>query len=335
MNDFEIIEWLLEGDISIQYQVYRDLLHTEHPELQNRISTEGWGARLLSKKRPNGHWGRKFYQTKWTSSHYTLLDLRNLCISPNLSVAKETVNLIADYEKGPDGGITPAETIGKSDICVNGMFLNYASYFGLESKKLESVVDFILSQSMLDGGFNCKKNRSGAKHSSLHSTISVLEGVEEYIRNGYVYRKEELKAIQEAANEFILMHRLYISDKTGKIINPSFLRLSYPSRWRYDILRALDYFRYSETAWDERMAPAIKVLLKKQRKDNRWPLQAKHPGAVHFDMERAGFPSRWNTLRAMRVLHYFDTNTKKNNNYENIINSPATDFRPLELQANG
>ena len=334
MNDIEILEWLLEGDVSIQYQVYRDLLHTEHKEIQEKIAHEGWGARLLSKRKPSGHWGRKFYQPKWTSSHYTLLDLRNLCITPNVPEILETVNLIADFEKGPDGGITAAETTGKSDVCVNGMFLNYACYFGIDSKKLESVIDFILSQQMADGGYNCKKNRSMAKHSSLHTTIAVLEGIEEYLRNGYLYRKEELEQAKADAREFILVHQLYISDRTGKIINPAFLQLSFPSRWRYDILRALEYFRYSGSPWDKRMLPAIKVLLKKHRKDNRWPLQAKHPGAVHFQMERPGKPSRWNTLRAMRVLHYFDTITNKNKDYETPMDHILAGNSTLELQAN-
>ncbi len=326
MNQNEIVDWLLEGDVAIQYQVYRDILGTERADLQQRITTEGWGAQFLSKRNAHGHWGQKFYQPKWISSHYTLLDLRNLCISPNTPQIRETINLIADKEKTPDGGVNPKETIKNSDVCVNGMFLNYACYFGLDSKKLESVIDFVLSQSMPDGGFNCQKNRSGARHSSLHSTISVLEGIEEYLRNGYGYRKEELEKTKAQAKEFVLIHKLYISDRTGEIINPSFLRLSYPSRWRYDILRALDYFRYTQTEWDERMLPAITVLLKKRRKDNRWPLQAKHPGEVHFDMERAGMPSRWNTLRAIRVLNFLKTNHKTPNNHEDTIDTSNAGF---------
>ena len=311
-NTQEIVNWLLEGDVSIQYQVYRDLLSMERTDLRNRIATEGWGAKFLSKRRADGHWGRKFYQPKWTSSHYTLLDLRNLNIDPGHSLIRKSVDMIAMEEKGPDGGITPAGTVKSSDVCLNGMFLNYASYFQTDEEKLKSVVDFILSQRLADGGFNCQSNRSGAAHSSLHSTLSVLEGITEYEFNGYTYRLEELKEAEHSSKEFILVHQLFISDRTGEIINKDFLRFSYPCRWRYDILKALDYFQYSKTAWDERMKPAIQVLLKKRNNDLTWNLQAKHQGQVHFEMEKTGKPGRWNTLRALRVLKHLGF---ENSNY--------------------
>lgn len=305
MNNKEIIKWLLEGDVAIQYQVYRDLLLIDCEDLRNKISTEGWGAEFLSRRRTDGHWGRKFYQPKWTSSHYTLLDLRNLCIAPDNSLIRESVDMIAAHEKGPDGGINPSGTIQESDVCLNGMFLNYASYFKTDREKLKSIVDFILSQLMEDGGFNCRSNRSGAVHSSLHSTLSVLEGITEYEFNGYTYRLDELKKAEQSSRKFILLHQLYLSDRTGEIIHKDFLKLSYPGRWKYDILKALDYFCYSGTKWDDRMKPAIEVLIRKKKKDNRWSLQAKHPGQVHFEMEKAGLPGWWNTLRALRVLKHF------------------------------
>ena len=305
--EFEkIIDWLLAGDVSIQFQVQRDLLGNNREDLRERISIEGWGSAFLSHRKNNGHWGIKFYQPKWTSTHYTILDLRNLYISPGDELIKESVDKIVRHEKGPDGGINPSNTIKNSDVCLNGMFLNYASYFKTDQKSLETVVDFILSQIMTDGGFNCRFNRSGARHSSLHSTLSVLEGVTEYELNEYKYRLEELKQAVLAAREFILAHQLYLSDRTGKIIHKDFLRLSYPRRWRYDILSALDYFRYANLRWDDRMKPAINVLLEKRNKDGTWNLQAKIPGQTHFDMENAGKPSRWNTLRALRVLKHFE-----------------------------
>jgi hypothetical protein len=155
---------------------------------------------------------------------------------------------------------------------------------------------------MPDGGFNCKRNREGARHSSMHSTISLLEGMLEYGRRGYDYRLGELEQTASEAREFLLMHELYKSDHTGEIINKNFLRLSFPGRWYYDILRALDYFQDAGVGWDERLSPAIGVILNKRKPDGRWPLQAKIPGKVHFEMEKAGKPSRWNTLRALRVL---------------------------------
>lgn len=302
-----IIKWLLEGDISIQYQTKRDLLNKSESNISSlraRIAREGWGHRFLKRQNENGHWGISFYQPKWTCSHYTLLDLRNLCC-PRTEGIQKAISIIVDENKSEDGGINPHREIRESDVCINGMFLNYASFYRTEEEKLKSVVDNIISQQLSDGGFNCRLNRSGAKHSSLHSTISCIEGISEYIKRDYTYRIDELKEIERDSQEFILRHRLYKSDKTGKIISNNFTMLSYPSRWKYDILRALEYFAQAEVPYDDRMEDALRLLLKKQRNDSTWPVQAKHAGQVHFDMEETGKPSRWNTLRAMRVLDYY------------------------------
>lgn len=301
----QIIQWLLEGDVAIQYHVHRDLLSTQREDLRARIATEGWGAQFLACQKLNGHWGRTFYQPKWTSTHYTLLDLKNLGITPTHPSIRSTITMLLEEEKADDGGINPAKTIKQSDICVNGMFLNYASYFGMPEADLQSIVDFLLQRQMQDGGFNCRSNRSGAVHSSLHSTVSVLEGIVEYRQRSYTYRLDELRAVEAASTEFILVHQLFRSDRTGAIINDAFLRLSYPSRWKYDILRALDCFQSAKVPYDERMCPALQVLLEKRRKDGRWNLQAKYPGQTHVEMETARHPSRWNTLRALRVLKHY------------------------------
>jgi hypothetical protein len=299
------IQWLLEGDVSIQYQVHRDLLNSDRPQLRERIATEGWGAEFLQLRNQNGHWGRGFYQPKWISTHYTVLDLKNLGIAPHQQAISQSISLILRDNISQDGGVNPAVTIEQSDVCVNGMFLNYACYFKVEREALHSIVDFVISQQMEDGGFNCQLNQGGAVHSSLHSTISLLEGILEYAWNGYNYRLAELTQIAAEAREFILQHRLFRSDHTGEIIDKRYLMLSYPSRWRYDILRALDYFYFAEIPYDPRMQEAFEVLHKKRRKDGTWPLQAKHPGQTHFEMEKPGKPSRWNTLRALRVLNYY------------------------------
>ncbi len=306
MNFKEIIQWLLQGDVAIQYQVYRDLLSTERKDLQKRIAKEGWGAHFLSKRGYNGHWGREFYYPKWSSTHYTLLDLRNLCISPDNSPIQESIDMILKTCKTNDGGILLLKA-KKSDVCVNGMFLNYASYFRADESELKSVIDHLLQEHMADGGFNCRSNRSGAVHSSLHSTLSVLEGFTEYKRNGYSYRMAEVERAIGTAKEFVLIHQLFLSDRTGDIIDKRFLKLSYPRRWKYDILSALDYFQYAGSKWDDRMRPAIDVLLKKRNKDGTWNMQAKHSGQTHFDMEKAGKPSRINTLRALRMLVHFES----------------------------
>ena len=192
MTDAEIIDWLLEGDPAIQYQTYRDLLGEDRPDIRARIATEGWGARFLACRNDDGSWGQRFYQPKWTSTHYTLLDLRTLCIAPDHPLIRESILDVLGDLKGLDGGILCSHANNVSDVCLNGMFLNYASYFGKPEDRLRSIVDFLLTEHMADGGFNCLSNRSGARHSSMHSTLSVLEGLQEYGDNGYSYRLNEL-----------------------------------------------------------------------------------------------------------------------------------------------
>jgi hypothetical protein len=305
LDDQQLIDWLLTGDVSIQYQVHRDLLATEKPNMRERIAREGWGAEFLSYRKKEGHWGQRFYQPKWISTHYTILDLKNLAISPQNEAILASISQVIQTLKGPDGGILPIGVTKTSDMCINGMFLNYASYFGAKEDDLQSIVDCLLAEHMDDGGFNCNSNTKGATHSSMHTTISVLEGILEYEKNGFKYRLAELKEAERKSIEFLLQHRLFRSDRTGEIIDKKWIMLSFPSRWKYDILRALDYFQFVGIEYDPRMQDAIDILEKKRRKDNKWPVQAKHPGQTHFDMEKTGGPSRWNTLRALRVLKHF------------------------------
>ncbi len=301
-----LIKWLLDGDVAVQFQVHRDLLGTEKTDLRDRISQEGWGARFLSIRHKAGHWGQRFYQPKWISTHYSILDLKNLLISPDCPPIRESIVQVLDTLKGEDGGVSPFGAEQKCDVCVNGMFLNYATYFMIPEDRLTSIVDFLLTEHMKDGGFNCRSNFSGATHSSVHSTICVLEGIHEYARNGYTYKLNTLLEVEKTCIDFLLEHRLFRSHRTGEIFDKRMLMLSYPGRWKYDVLRALDYMQMAGIGYDPRMQDALDVLLKKRLKDGTWPNQAKHPGKTHFDMEKTGASSRWNTLRALRVLKHFD-----------------------------
>lgn len=305
MNEDEVISWLIEGDVSIQYQVYRDLLNVDKPGIRDKIGQEGWASLILSFRKPDGQWGQGFYAPKWTSTHYTLLDLKNLNLPPGNKIIDETLHKIFRNNKGSDGGINPSGTVKQSDVCINGMVINYACYFKVMEDDLKSIIDFLLSQKMPDGGFNCRSNRQGAVHSSMHSTMSVLEGIQEYERIGYSYRLDELKQVQGTSEEFLLNHNLFKSDKTGEIININFLKLRYPCRWYYDILRAMDYFQLARREYDHRMGEAIKVIVAKRTKSGKWHLASNHPGKTHIEMEKPGNPSRWNTLRALRVLKHF------------------------------
>ncbi|MCC0025017.1 MAG: hypothetical protein H6874_12440 [Hyphomicrobiaceae bacterium] len=304
----EIAGWLLAGDVSVQYQTRRDLLGEDRPDLQARIATEGWGARILAARNPDTSWGRRFYNPKWTNSHYTLLDLRNLCLPRDNQAARDSVAHILATEKRADGGIGPGSLAHGSDVCVNGMFLNYAAWFGAPEPELHAIIDFVLGEWMPDGGFNCDSTRGHPHHSSLHTTISVLEGFQQLLRSGYTYRADEIREAMASSREFILLHRFYRSDHTGEIIQKSFLSFPVSPRWKYNILRALDYFAQAGIPYDPRMQDALEFIRGKQKPDGLWNANAAHSGAVHFEMEKAGHPSRVITLSALRVLQTYGAN---------------------------
>lgn len=301
MGHDPVVGWLLDGDVSVRFQTTRDLLGRDATALQARIATEGDGATILAARHADGHWGRGFYQPKWTSSHYSLLELRNLGLDPGNPAARETVGLVLEHHKSLDGGLDPRVTVRRSDACVNGMGLNYAAYFGAPEDQLASVVDCLLAGRIADGGFNCRRGPE-VRHSSMHTTLSVLEGITGYERAGHRYRLDELVAARDSGVEFLLRHRLFRSERTGVVIRPEFLRLHHPARWYYDILRCLDAFAAAGIGPDERMSEALDVLGKRRAPDGRWAANRGYPGETHLPPPQAGTPNRWVTLTALRVL---------------------------------
>jgi hypothetical protein len=215
MNYAQMVHWLLAGDVAIQYQIHRDLFGVNRTDLQARIPTEGWG---------NNSWINSGPMVTGEIASTTQMDLYSLHLAgsenagmpQDLPMVKGVLTEILQHNKSADGGINPHTGIGDSDVCINGMFLSYGCYFGVPAQDLESVIDFSLSQKMPDGGFNCRSNRSGAVHSSVHTTLSMLEGFWEYERQGYQYRLGELQAARKNCLEFLLMHRLFRSDHTGR-----------------------------------------------------------------------------------------------------------------------
>ncbi len=302
MEDDVHIKWLMQGDVSIAWQAARDLLGENRPDLRSRIATEGWGKAFLAARNADGFWGERFYAPRWACTHYVLLELQAMGFPPEHPEIRAIVAQILDTHIARDGGLGESVNGLKSDVCINGMFLNYASYFGARANGLRSVIDFLLSMHMPDGGFNCSLNRAGATHSSLHSTTSVLEGFWAYESHGYTYRLAEVQQAAQTARAFILQHRFYKSDRTGKVINKDFLKMPYPPRWRYNTLRALDHFRAAGQPYAPEMQDALAALEARRRADGLWPRMAMIPGKVFFTMEPPRGPSRWNTLLALRVL---------------------------------
>jgi len=300
------ISWLLKGDPAIRWQVKKDLLNLplkDWSSERQEIAYEGWGKRLLVEQNKNHMWGRGLYSPKWISTHYTLMLLRRLGLPPDNDQARQACKLLIDKGTYDDGGINFFASMKHSETCVSGMVLSLWAYFNIPDKRINNLVSFILDQQMVDGGWNCQ-SFNGAAHSSLHTTMSVLEGLWEYEKI-HPEQCERCTRARLRAHEFILQHRLYKSDKTGKQIKPQFTRITFPPRWYYDILRALDYFQDCKAEKDSRFQDAVEVLIRKQR-NGLWPMQSPHPGKVHFILEKTGAASRWNTLRALRVLRWWN-----------------------------
>ena len=309
------IQWLLDGDPAIRWQTLRDLVGAAERTVERerrKVARDGWGARLLARQDPEGTWADGLssdgglYSPKWISTTYTMLMLRDFGLSANNRQARKACKLLLDGGLQRDGGINYgiwAKWTRRSETCVTGMVLSILSYFEYEDARLDTVTDHLLEQQMLDGGWNCRRP-FGATHASVHTTISVLEGLRLY----EVHRGRRVRAVQAAqrrGREFLLVHRLFRSHRTGEIIKPALTRFSFPPRWHYDILRALDYFQAVNAPRDRRLAEAIDIVRSSQCEDGRWLLQHSYRGKTYFEMERLGAPSRWNTLRALRVLDRF------------------------------
>ena len=303
------IQWLLDGDPAIRWQTLRDLAGAPERTIERerqKVARQGWGARLLAKQDREGTWARGLYSPKWTSTTYTMLLLRDFGLPATNRQARKACKLLLDGGLQPDGGInygTWAKWTRGSETCITGMVLSLLSHFEHDDDRLDIIAGHLLKQQMPDGGWNCRRPR-GATHASVNTTISVLEGLRLYeLNRGRKVR--EVRAAQRSGREFLLVHRLFRSHRTGEIIKPVFTRLAFPPRWHYDILRALDYFQAVNAPRDPNMTEAIDIVRSAQC-EGRWPLEHSYQGKTYFEMERLGAPSRWNTLRALRVLRWWE-----------------------------
>lgn len=300
----DVINWLMDGDPSIQYQTTRDLLDkpaAQIEEFQNQIPIKGWGKNFLSQQASSGLWGGGLYGPKWISTHYTLMTLMRLGLPNDNPQAIKACKILLGKGVYHDGGINYFLSLDHSETCVTGMTLSLFSYFNIADEKVKGLKDFLLDQQMNDGGWNCESFK-GARHSSFHTTISALEGLRMYEKKYDV--SYEIEKARRRAHEFLLQHHLFKSDKTGIVVDQRMTRFSFPPRWKYDVMRALDYFQEVDAPHDPRFCDAI-TLIKKKERQGKWPLQQKHTGRIFFDMETPGQPSRMNTLRALRILKWW------------------------------
>jgi hypothetical protein len=307
----DVIDWLLDSDPAVRWQVLQYLNEASAEQVlaeQDRVATQGWCARLLALQGADGQWDGGTYWPlhdddpdgqPWTATTYSLLLLRDFGLNPATPEAKGAVRLVRDNSRWEEGNQPFFE--GETEPCINGMTAALGAYFG---EKVDSVVDRLTHEQLADGGWNCEAER-GSTRSSFHTTICVLEGLLEHERaTGGTSASREAR---HRGDEYLLERRLLRRKSTGDMISQDWLQFSFPTRWYYDVLRGLDYFRSANGTPDERLGEAADLVRSKQQPGGIWLLENTHAGKVHFPLEDGdGQPSRWNTLRALRVLKWYE-----------------------------
>lgn len=289
------------------WQTQRDLAgspESEWEETRSTVATEGWGHRLLEHQDPDGGWGGGLYGPKWTSTTYTLLLLRRLGLDPGSEPAVAGSRLLLDRGAWIDGGVSYHVGHPHAEKCINGMVLSISSYFDVDDPRVDSLAEYLIGGRLADGAWNCRDYQPGVHHSSFHTTISVLEGLLLWKRRT---GSDAADGALESGAEFMLNHHMFRSHTTGEVINEAWSKFSFPPRWHYDVLRGLDHLRDIDARRDPRAEEAVGLLHRRRRGDGRWPIGPTYSGEVFFRMESGRQPGRWNTLRALRVIRWWET----------------------------
>ena len=313
-----VMDWLLDSDPAIRWQVLRDLAAAPADALAGeraRVATEGWGARLLDSQGDDGQWeGGALFPARWGDPEYgerpsgqpwnttawSLVQLQDFGIDPRHERVRRAVAQVRENCRWEHDG-QPFFS-GEVEPCINGMTVALGAYF---EQDVDAVVALLLAEQLEDGGWNCEVE-NGSVRSSFHTTIRVLEGL--FAHERALGGSAESVAARRRGEEYLLERNLFRRKSTGALVDPAWLRFSYPTRWHYDVLRGLEYFRSVGEPPDPRLDEAIALLLSKQQAEGIWMLENTHPGAVQFELEDGdGRPSRWNTLRALRVLRWHES----------------------------
>jgi hypothetical protein len=312
-----VIDWLLDSDPSIRWQVMRDLLDAPEPEWRAEratVETAGWGARLLSCEDEDGQWAGGAFVPRdfdfrewqeigqpWTATAFSLSQLREFGLDPASDRARRAVELIGANSRWDHAGEPYWE--GEVEECINGRTVADGAYFGVD---VSSLVGRLTGERLDDGGWNCE-TANGSVRSSFATTINVLEGLLEYERA--TGGTPESREARTSGEDYLLERNLFRRLSTGEPADEQFLSFVHPCRWHYDVLRALDYFRSAAApgvAPDPRLGEAAGHVRSRRLEDGTWLLDRSLPGRVWFDVDDgAGKPSRWVTLRAMRVLRWW------------------------------
>jgi len=308
----DVIDWLLEADPAIRWQVLRDLTQASPGEVaaeRARVEHEGWGARLLALQGADGLWdGGALFPAgytgeepgqPWTTTMHSLQTLQIFGLDPASGAARRAIPLVAEHARWENEGQPYFD--GEVEPCINGRTIEAGAYFGVD---VSAIVRRILGEPLADGGWNCEVE-NGSVRSSFDTTINVLDGLHEFERT--TGGSAAVREARRGGEEYLLERGLFRRKSIGQVAVAAYLDFAFPYYWRYDVLRALDYFRRTGAEPDPRMAEAVEIVRSKQQPDGRWLLDRIHPGRVPFTLEGGvGQPSRWNTLRALRVLDWWE-----------------------------
>ena len=308
-----VIGWLLDADSSIRWQVMKDLIGSSAEEVaaeRARVAIEGAGARLLSLQAADGRWGGTAWNRGWNSTMHVLLLLRDLGLDPASEQARRATDLVRDRVTWKGCGPQECESNsffdGEVEPCINGQVAAAGVYFGQDVRGL---VARLVAEQLPDGGWNCEA-ANGSTRSSFNTTICVLEALLAYERA--VGGRREIVEARLRGQEYLLERRLFRRRSTGEVIERDrkggfdWTRFAFPTWWHYDVLRGLECLRSAGVVYEERMAEALALVASKRDVDGRWPLETRYPGVMPVEMDQGeGHPSRWNTLRALRVLRWF------------------------------
>ncbi|HEX2911094.1 MAG TPA: hypothetical protein VH186_09825 [Chloroflexia bacterium] len=307
-----VIEWLLDSDPSIRWQVMQDLLHASPQEVaaeRARVATEGQGETLLALQAPDGQWGGAAWNHGWNSTMHVLMLLREMGLDPCAERARVAVALVRERVRWSGDPAFEGNPFfaGEVEPCINGQVGATGAYFGQD---VRGIIDRLLGEQLPDGGWNCEAE-NGSTNSSFNTTICVLEALLEYEQSSFGSSPDVTKA-RLRGQEYLLERHLFRRRSTGEVIERDrkgggeWTRFAFPTWWHYDVLRGLEYLRRAGVAPDERVAEAIRLVELKRDREGCWKLETLYPGRMPVELyEGEGEPSRWNTLRALRVLKWY------------------------------
>ena len=314
-----VIKWLLDSDPAIRWQVLRDLTGAPDEEVaaeRARVATEGWGARLLALQGADGSWAGAAWNRGWDSTMHVLMLLRDLGLDPASAEARRAVGLVRERVTWQGSGPQECDGnpffAGEVEPCINGQVGAVGAYFGQDAvvgEATQGIIDRLLGEQLPDGGWNCEA-ANGSTRASFNTTICVLEALLEHELAGG--GSPEMTEARLRGQEYLLERRLFRRRSTGEVIErdrkggAAWTHFAFPTWWHYDVLRGLEYLRRAGVAPDDRVSEAIDLVESKRDGDGRWPLEARHPGQMPVELDESeGQPSRWNTLRALRVLDWY------------------------------